>query len=71
MARPLNNREPVTRASAYLLDRQLDRLRAESLMTGTPLAALVRRAIDAAFPPPQDVPLTQKLLDRAEEHTAV
>jgi hypothetical protein len=38
------------RTNIYLLDRQIKRLEAESLKTGSSVAELIRRAIDAVYP---------------------
>jgi predicted DNA-binding protein len=39
-----------TRTNIYLSSEQLKRLKAESERTGAPVAELVRRAIDNAYP---------------------
>lgn len=38
------------RMNVYLLKRQLERLEAESKTTGSSVAELIRRAIDAVYP---------------------
>jgi hypothetical protein len=37
-----------------LLERQMKRLEAERNRTGSTLAELIRRAIDAMYPPPEE-----------------
>jgi Ribbon-helix-helix domain len=40
--------------SVHLTAAQLERLRQRSAETGAPVAELVRRAVDAALPPPAE-----------------
>lgn len=41
----------MIRVNYHLTEAQLERLRAESERTGATVAELIRRAVDAAYPP--------------------
>ena len=45
--------EPLTKVTAYLTDRQLDRLKRESAVTGASVSWLLRKSVDALLPAPE------------------